>query len=429
MTMTDTDDNEPILEWCEDCNRPDEMCGCDRTPNATVTAVPRQERTEPEPNAEHAPEPAGTEHRTGIEHTAPVTANTDRTDEDKPSAEDTENGPGFWREWGLLLPIWFLAGLLGAAGFASSFFTVEEKMRPYFSWAWLVPAGTDLGIIVFTLLDIVLARRGQRIPWMRYIPWALTAATIYLNVTAYTVFEAQVAHAVMPSLWIVFSEAIARIMREKAEEEEPTSKQVPLIRWVCAPVATLILWRAMKLWKIATYDEALEREEERQLAKAIMRAEFGSIRKAPCELQVRYRQRKISVAMVYTAAAKRPPRSSETKSAPAENRVPANGGARRSAPAASSDRRSVRQAPSTPDRSRTERPKGVRTAATGEGANTSSRTDTDERSADEKLGEALAAFANEGVPNPSVRALAERAGVAISTAHKFKTDLRNKDAA
>ncbi|KPC74436.1 hypothetical protein ADL26_11195, partial [Thermoactinomyces vulgaris] len=114
----------------------------------------------------------------------------------------------------------------------------------------MVPAGTDIGIIVFTLLDIFLARKDKRIPWMRYVPWVLTAATIYLNVTSSTVLEAQIAHAVLPSLWVVFCEAIARIMKLKAKEESETTRAVPLLRWACAPIATFILWRSMQLWAI-----------------------------------------------------------------------------------------------------------------------------------------------------------------------------------
>ena len=57
------------------------------------------------------------------------------------------------------------------------------------------------------------------------------------------------------------------------------------------------------------------------------------------------------------------------------------------------------------------------------------RTAADERSAPERLSEALAAFADEGNPDPSNRDLAERAGVSVSTAHKFKTDLAKKKAA
>ncbi|WP_199043178.1 DUF2637 domain-containing protein [Glycomyces salinus] len=420
MTTIDNEPNGPHLEWCADCDRPTELCECDRTANtARTTNTPPQAR-ETEPNTEHTQARAGTEHRTRTEPNAAERANTGRT---RPTEQARSGAPGalarLWAwiaEWGPLIPIWVLAGALGVAGFAVSFYTVEAKMRPYFAdLAWLVPVAVDLGIITFTLLDIFLARRAQRIPWMRYIPWALTAATIYLNVTAYTVLEAQVAHAVLPSLWVVFSEAIARIMRQKAEDEQPTSKQIPPIRWICAPAATLILWRAMKLWKIPTYDRALEIEEERQLAKAVMKERFGKIRRAPLDLKVRYRQRKITVAEVEQRAAEtgpvrqRPARSANTTGPnQAPDRAEANGKERT---------RSVRSAPARSRSARTEpapnkpKPRGG-------------------RSATERLAAALAALRNEGVPNPSVRELAERAGVkSTSTAHAFLKNINNKGTA
>src|SRR5690606_24843138 len=295
--MTTVNDDDPILEWCEHCQRPAELCECEPPTEQSVDG-------EPEPS-EHP-----TEHRDVERLNTDGDATERRIEHGLNTGLNTAVNTGGWRsrgwawlsQWGALIPIWLLAGALGAAGFAVSFVTVEAKMTPYFGeLAWLVPAATDLGIIVFTLLDIVLARRSMRIPWMRYIPWASTAATIYLNVTAYTALEAQAAHAVLPSLWGVFSEAIARIMKLKAKEEFQVTRTVPLIRWVCAPVATLILWRAMQLWNIATYDEALRREEERQLAKALIKAEVKWVKKAPPALRERYRQRKITTADMYAA--------------------------------------------------------------------------------------------------------------------------------
>ncbi|THV40573.1 DUF2637 domain-containing protein [Glycomyces buryatensis] len=435
MPTTDTDDNEPILEWCPRCDRPDAMCECDRTPNTTVTGHPRQGRTEPGPNTGHETEHATAEHRTPTEQTEAEVANTRRTKhrehKTKPPGEQRWwDALAAWMvEWGALVPIWFLAGALGVAGFAVSFLTVEEKARSWSpeGYAWLFPTGIDLGIITFTLLDIFLARRGKRIPWLRYVPWGLTIATIYLNVTAYTALEAQIAHAVLPSLWVVFTEAIARIMKLKAKEEATTTRTVPLIRWACAPIATFILWRAMQLWAIDSYEDALKREEERQLAKAVMKAEFGSVRGAKPELRVRYRQRKITVAEVLTAASEHDIGKSGASGRGREKTVRRTLSDRRSAPADGSGRNPVRDSRTTEHRTPNKPGAPVRPQPKKTGPNTNGRTSKDGRSASVRLGEALAAFRAEGVPNPTVRDLADRAECAPSTAHTFVADLKKRN--
>src|SRR4029079_8704613 len=77
-----------------------------------------------------------------------------------------------------------LAGVLGLIGFANSFRAVADAARSSFgALAVTVPVGVDLGIAVFCALDIVLARLDLRPRWVRLVPWSLTAATVYLNVT------------------------------------------------------------------------------------------------------------------------------------------------------------------------------------------------------------------------------------------------------
>src|SRR4051794_15277296 len=93
-------------------------------------------------------------------------------------------------------------GVLGLLGFVISFATVAEAARPAFGpLAFLLPLGVDLGIGVFSALDIVLARMDMRIRWLRLIPWTLTAATVYLNVAGQHDVFGMVAHAVLPLLW------------------------------------------------------------------------------------------------------------------------------------------------------------------------------------------------------------------------------------
>ena len=61
-----------------------------------------------------------------------------------------------------------LAAVLGLIGFANSFRAVAAAARASFGpLALTVPLGIDLGIAVFSALDIVLARLDMRPRWVR----------------------------------------------------------------------------------------------------------------------------------------------------------------------------------------------------------------------------------------------------------------------
>lgn len=176
-------------------------------------------------------------------------------------------------------------GALGLLGFVNSFDRVASAAVPSFGWfAWTVPLGIDLGIAVFSALDIVLARLGMRVGWLRSIPWALTAATVYLNVAAYvgmaggTDWFAVVAHALLPLLWVVAIEVCAHVVRKRADLAAPDRMDgIRRSRWLLAPLATVFLWRRMVLWEIRSYPEALCRERERILAKTKLQDRYGRL--------------------------------------------------------------------------------------------------------------------------------------------------------
>ena len=97
-----------------------------------------------------------------------------------------------------------LAAVLGLIGFANSFTAVAAAARPSFGpLAPTVPLGIDLGIAVFAALDIMLARLDMRPRWVPAVPWALTAATVWLNIAGQHTWFARIAHAVLPALWVV----------------------------------------------------------------------------------------------------------------------------------------------------------------------------------------------------------------------------------
>ena len=259
MTAIDTKTKDPSLEWCPDCDRPTEWCECDRTSDKAEPAIPGQhptaapldtERSADEPETEHRTPPGadteqrldttGATDRTASEHVDSAAADSERT---IASAIDSgAEGPHGWRawlkEWGALVPIFALAGLLGIAGFAVSFFTVEEKMRPHMGdHAWIVPAGIDSASSSSRCSTSSWPARTSESPGCAMGPGADRRDDLPQR-HRLPALEAQVAHAVLPSLWVVFCEAIARIMKLKAKEEAKTTRAVPLLRWVCAPFAT-----------------------------------------------------------------------------------------------------------------------------------------------------------------------------------------------
>ncbi|MEO3853656.1 DUF2637 domain-containing protein [Acrocarpospora sp. B8E8] len=177
-----------------------------------------------------------------------------------------------------------VTGVLGVLGFVNSFERVASAAAPSFGWfAWSVPLGIDLGIAVFSALDIVLARLGMRLRWLRFIPWALTAATVYLNVAAYleaAVIDwfAVVAHALLPLLWVVAVEVGAHVIRKRADLVKPDRMDgIRGSRWLLAPLPTFALWRRMVLWEVRSYPEALGRERDRIMAKTDLQDRYGKL--------------------------------------------------------------------------------------------------------------------------------------------------------
>ena len=187
-----------------------------------------------------------------------------------------------------------LAAVLGLIGFANSFRAVARAARASFGeLAVTVPVGVDLGIAVFSALDIVLARLDLRPRWVRLVPWTLTAATVYLNVTGQHTGFAKVAHAVFPALWVIAVEVAAHVVRVRAGLAAGTAMdRIRPSRWLLAPVPTARLMRRMVLWEIRSYPEALRRERDRLLALTDLQDTYGPLAwrwRAPRRTRALYR--------------------------------------------------------------------------------------------------------------------------------------------
>ncbi|WP_025273411.1 DUF2637 domain-containing protein [Haloglycomyces albus] len=394
--------------WCEGCDRSVDECSCERKLRLKF-AQPNKDTSSKtsggEETGEHSDgvEQAHTEQANTTKQRSVSQPNTGRTNtRAEANTHRTPPDRTVGRDWGLIL-IGLLAGGLALGGFAASFQTVTDSMAGSFEQPWLVPLVVDLGIIVFTLLDIVLARRDMRISWLRYIPWGLTAGTIWLNVAAGGTTEEKVAHAALPAMWVVFSEVVAHVMRRQTREDRDTTVEpIPLMRWVCAPWATIKLWRSMKLWDIRRYRTALEREEQRQQSRAVIVDHWGSVRRAPRRLRVSYRQHKITVEHVLQAAAD----SGQRTPAPVRSNTSEHDSSTRSnTPSPSRSASSTRS-------TRSNKQNGSKRSPVRSKASTS-----------QKLSEAYAALTAEGASNPTVRDLADRAGVSSSTAWQWKNRL------
>ncbi|HEY8455760.1 MAG TPA: DUF2637 domain-containing protein [Actinopolymorphaceae bacterium] len=208
-------------------------------------------------------------------------------------AGGAERLAGWWRRGAIVTGMLTLA--LGVLGFVNSFRAVAEAAEPMFGpLAPTVPIGIDVGIAVFTGLDLVLAKLNMRPVWLRVVPWSLVAATIYLNVEGQDTWFGRVSHAVLPALWVVAVEVATHAIRTHARlvSTKPRMDRIRFSRWVLSPVATALLWRRMVLWEIRSYPDALARERDRILARTRLQDTYGRIAwrwKAPRRERALYR--------------------------------------------------------------------------------------------------------------------------------------------
>jgi hypothetical protein len=185
----------------------------------------------------------------------------------------------------LLRAVAVLAAGVGGLGLASSFEALKKAADRWgFAHSWMLPVGIDAAIPAFTLANLLLIRMDMRLAWVRFVPWALTAVTCWLNVAAGHSASAKLAHGTMPLLWVVLSEIAAHVYAVRIGAA--TGRRMDRIRrsrWLLAPFSTFALWRRMVLWEITSYPDALAREHERQLARAQLRETHGRAwrRKAP----------------------------------------------------------------------------------------------------------------------------------------------------
>lgn len=205
----------------------------------------------------------------------------------------------------------FGVAVLGICGFVLSFTTVRDSPvgDSFGRLDFLLPVIVDLGIGVFTALDLRMTARRMRTQWVRLFPWALNAVTIYLNAVDQPTLAGKVAHAAPPIVWIAAIEAAAVSIKRRVEGPKVVPDKIPVARWLLSFVPTLLLWRRMRLWGVTSYQEALDRERNRVLVKARLAMKHGSLRKVPAETRALYRMGElVATDVVVEVAAEVPAR-------------------------------------------------------------------------------------------------------------------------
>lgn len=203
------------------------------------------------------------------------------------SAPGTESAPPpLSRTEKTLLGVVIPAGAgVGGLGLVASFDSVSSAAARWgFGEPWMLPIGIDLAIPVFTAANLLLIRLGMPLTWVRFVPWALTLVTCWLNVAVGESASAKVAHGAMPLLWVVLSEIAAHVYAVRVGVATGARmERIRRSRWLFAPLTTLMLWRRMVLWETTDYREALDLEKNRLLVRAELRENYGRAwrRKAP----------------------------------------------------------------------------------------------------------------------------------------------------
>lgn len=219
----------------------------------------------------------------------------------KPGKRGNKPEPLSGGERALLAVCVLLGGGVSLLGLLSSYTALAAMASRVWgwSWPWLLPVGVDLAIPAFTIAALLLIRVDMPLPWVRWVPRALTAATVYLNWSAGHALAGKIGHAVLIGLWVVFSEIAAHVYAVRIGAI--TGRRMEKIRrsrWVLAPLSTAALWRRMVLWEVTSYNEALTLERERLLARAALRERYGSIGGAPERVRVLWRLGALSPAAV-----------------------------------------------------------------------------------------------------------------------------------
>lgn len=184
--------------------------------------------------------------------------------------------------------------ILAAIGFAGSYRALERlgQAKGFGAFAYVFPIGLDAGIVVLLALDLLLIRRRTPWPVLRLLAHTFTVGTIWFNASSGSKPISQDLvgagmHGVIPLMFIAAVEAGRRlVIRVTALEDGRETGGVPAKRWLLAFPSTFLLWRRKELWDVATYSEAVAREQALKVYRVLLERQFGSVRRAPSDLRL-----------------------------------------------------------------------------------------------------------------------------------------------
>jgi myosin heavy subunit len=176
---------------------------------------------------------------------------------------------------------------VGTLGLASSYRALEKKAAAPvaaggWNWggqAWMLPVGVDLGILTFSVVNLLLVKAEQPLSWVKWVPRILTIVTIVLNWQTGATLEGKLGHAALAALWVVLSEIAAHLYaahigRLKGRRQ---MERIRLARWIHHPISSARINRLMKTWEIPSYADALERDRQRMVYRSTLRQKYGRL--------------------------------------------------------------------------------------------------------------------------------------------------------
>ncbi|MFE0453108.1 DUF2637 domain-containing protein [Streptomyces sp. NPDC058914] len=208
-----------------------------------------------------------------------------------PASRTAPDGDALVPIRGGLLASAVLVGLAAVAlaviGFTGSYRSIRDLALDW-GWGWfsyVFPVGIDVGIIGLIAADLFLCAIRTPAPILRWFAWVLTVATVLFNASSgwpadgsagWMDYVEAAAHATMPGLVVVITEALRRAIARRARIADGRQfEPLGIARWFLAPIATFGVWRRMRLWDVYTRAEALDLERDRLTLRDELREKYG----------------------------------------------------------------------------------------------------------------------------------------------------------
>ncbi|MFK0047888.1 DUF2637 domain-containing protein [Streptomyces sp. NPDC090741] len=201
----------------------------------------------------------------------------------------SQESPSAYARWEIALAAF--GALLGTAvatiGLYSSFGALYTKAalpaeKGGWGWTdpWLLPVGVDTSILAFGIVNLLLIRTRRQLWWVKWVPRGGTVVTIYLNWEAAATVPAQIGHAALASLWVVFSEIAAHLYAAHIGESQGVRRmgKIRLSRWFSNPLTTLRIWMLMRRDEITSYEAALAHHKSWMVYRQRLAAKYQTQR-------------------------------------------------------------------------------------------------------------------------------------------------------